>query len=79
MKPQAPEAFAAFIGLDWADVTHDVCRQAAGSARREFLVLEHRPEAIEAWGRTLRTRCNGQPMAVCLELKQGPMVSARRH
>jgi transposase len=78
MKPPAPEAFAAFIGLDWADVKHDVCLQAAGSARREFLVLEHSPEAIDAWVRTLRTRFNGQPIAVCLELNQGPLVSALR-
>src|SRR5712691_11222660 len=78
MKPQAPEAFAAFVGLDWADAKHDVCIQAAGSARREFLVLEHRPEAIEAWVRTLRTRFNGQLVAVCLELNKGPIVSALR-
>ncbi len=78
MKPQAPEAFAAFVGLDWADAKHDVCLQAAGSARREFLVLEHRPEAIEAWVRTLRTRFNGQLVAVCLELNKGPIVSALR-
>src|SRR5262249_14430201 len=49
MKPQALETFAAFVGLDWADAKHDICLQAAGTARREFLVLEHRPEAIEAW------------------------------
>jgi transposase len=78
MKPQAPEAFAAFIGLDWADVKHDVCLQAAGSARREFLVLEHSPEAIDAWVHTLRTRFNGQLIAVCLELNKGPIVSALR-
>src|SRR5712691_2240812 len=76
MQPEAPEAFAAFVGLDWADAKHDVCLQAAGSARREFLVLEHRPEAIEAWVRTLRTRFNGQLVAVCLELNKGPIVSA---
>src|SRR6266849_9056408 len=72
MKPQAPEACAAFIGLDWADAKHDVCLQAAGSERREFLVLEHSPEAIDAWVRTLRTRFHGQPVAVCLELNKGP-------
>jgi transposase len=43
-----------------------------------LLVLEHRPEAIDAWGQTLRTRVNGQPVAVCLELNQGPLVSALR-
>ena len=49
MKRVSTEQFAAFIGLDWADTKHDVCVQAAGSERREFLVLEHSPEAIDAW------------------------------
>jgi transposase len=78
MQPPALEAFAAFVGLDWADAKHDICRQAAGTERREFLVLEHRPEAIDAWVQTLRTRFNGQPVAVCLELHKGPIVSALR-
>ena len=78
MKPQALATFAAFVGLDWADAKHDICLQAAGTERREFLILEHRPEAIDAWGQTLRTRCNGQPVAVCLELNKGPSVSALR-
>ncbi len=76
MKPQAPEAFAAFVGLDWAEAKHDICLQAAGTARREFLCLEHRPEAIDAWVQSLHTRFNGQPVAVCLELNKGPIVSA---
>src|SRR6266851_2523047 len=79
MKPQAPEEFAAFVGLDWADAKHDVCLQAAGTAQREFLCLEHRPEAINAWVQILRTRFNGQPVAVCLELNKGPIVSALRN
>ena len=78
MKSQAPTAFAAFIGLDWADAKHDICLQAAGAERRECLVLEHRPEAIDAWVQTLRTRFHGQPVAVCLELNKGPIVSALR-
>jgi transposase len=78
MKPQAPAAFAACVGLDWADATHDVCLQAAGAAKRELLGLEHRPAAIAAWGRALRTRFNGQPVAVCLELHKGPIVTALR-
>ena len=76
MKPQVPEAFAAFVGLDWADATHDICLQVAGSTRREVLRLAHRPEVIGAWVCTLRTRFNSQPLAVCLELNKGPMVSA---
>src|SRR6266545_3431931 len=57
---------------------HDVCLQAAGSAKRAYCILTHTPEAIDAWVSTLRTRCNGHPIAVCLELNTGPMVSALR-
>src|SRR5712692_1839796 len=78
MKHMSQEEFAAFVGLDWADAKHDVCVQAAGTERREFGILEHSPEAIDGWVQTLRTRFNGQPVAVCLELKKGPMVSALR-
>src|SRR3989449_3786468 len=78
MKQQASEAFAAFVGLDWADAKHDICLQAAGTAQREFLRLEHSPEEINAWVQTLRTRFSGQPVAVCLELTKGPIVSALR-
>ena len=79
MKSHVSEAFAAFIGLDWADAKHEVCLQAAGTAQREFRSLEHSPEEINAWVQTLRTRFNGQPVAVCLELTKGPIVSALRH
>lgn len=79
MKHVSQEACAAFVGLDWADATHDVCVQAAGTERREFGILEHSPEAIDVWVQTLRTRFNGQPVAVCLELKKGPIVSALRN
>ena len=78
MKRESQEDFAAFVGLDWADAKHDICLQATGTERREFLILEHRPEAIDAWVQTLRTRFNGQPVAVCLELNKGPIVSALR-
>jgi transposase len=40
--------------------------------------LEHTPEAIDAWGTTLRTRFHGQPVAVCLARDKGPLVSALR-
>jgi hypothetical protein len=61
MQHHTCEAFAAVVGLDWAEAKHDVCIPAAGTTHREFLGLEHRPEAIEAWGQTLRPRFHGQP------------------
>jgi transposase len=70
--------FAAFVGIDWADATHDGCLQTAGATKCECFQLEHTPEAIDAWVTTLRTRCNGQPVAIGLELTKGPLVSALR-
>src|SRR5262245_35801945 len=78
MTHATPEAFAAFVGIDWADVQHDVCLQTADATKREYFQLEHTPEAIDAWVTTLRTRFNGQPVAICLELNKGPLVSALR-
>ena len=46
------------------------------SDARERSVLEHRPAAIRAWAESLRERFGGAPVAVCLELEQGPIVSA---
>ena len=79
MQQPASEACAAFVGLDWAETTHAVCLQAAGTEQRELLSLAQSPEERNAWLQTLRTRCNGQPVAVCLELQKGPSVSALRH
>src|SRR5882672_10180358 len=78
MQQEAPEECAACIGLDWAESTQDVCLQAAGAATRASCILTHTPEAIDAGVSTLRTRFHGHPMAVCLELNKGPMVSALR-
>jgi transposase len=73
---EEPSEFAAFIGIDWADQKHDVCLSLPGSDAREQSVIEHRPAAIESWARGLRERFNGAPVAVCIELAQGPIVSA---
>lgn len=68
--------FAALIGIDWADRKHDICLQAADSDTPESTVIVHSPEAIEDWALGLRRRFNGRPIAVCLELNKGPLVSA---
>ncbi len=78
MTQTSHNTFAAFVGIDWADAKHDGCLQAAGSAKRECFQLEHTPEAIDAWVATLRTRFDGQPVAICLELNKGPLVFALR-
>ena len=78
MQHEAPEAFAAFVGLDWADAKHDICLQAAGSEQREHSSLAHTPEAIDVWVCSLQKRFAGKPLAICLELNKGPIVFALR-
>jgi transposase len=73
---QKPVPFAALVGIDWADRKHDVCLCAAGSTKRERSVIPHTPAAIRDWADKLRTRFGGAPIAVCIELTQGPIVSA---
>lgn len=68
--------FAAFVGIDWADRKHDICLCVPGDERRERSVIEHRPAAIQAWASKLRERFGGAPLAVCVELCRGPLVSA---
>lgn len=76
MNSTRPLEFAAFIGIDWADKKHDVCLQSAGTDKIEHQILKHTPEAIDEWARSLLSRFGGRPVAVCLELARGPIVSA---
>ncbi len=76
MNSQSIPSFTAFVGLDWADRKHDFCLQAAGSDQREFGTMDHTPEVIAKWAYSLRDRFGGGPIAVCLELAKGPIVSA---
>src|SRR5438034_4263978 len=76
MKLQSDAEFAALVGIDWADTKHDICLQVATSEEREFAVVPHRADAIEAWVGSLRHRFEGQPVSVGLELAKGPLVYA---
>ena len=76
MKPYFFNDFAAFVGIDWADKKHDVCLQEAGTTKCVHTVLPHRPEAIEHWALSLLKQFKGAPIAVCCELRKGPLVYA---
>ncbi len=67
--------FAAHIGLDWADEKHDYCLRVASSQTLEYGIFEHTPALIEQWALALKDRFKDRPIAVCLELKSGPIVS----
>jgi hypothetical protein len=78
MTPVAHEAFAAFVGIDWAAATHDVCLQTAAATTQAYCQRAHPPAAMDAGGTTLRTRCHGPPVAIGLDRTTGPLVSAWR-
>jgi hypothetical protein len=71
MTQSAPDTFAAFVGIDWADAKHDVCLQAAGSTKRECFQLEHTPEAIDAWVTTLGYPFNAGHSATSITYRDG--------
>ncbi len=75
MNEQESVVYSAFVGIDWADKKHDVCICPRDSDTREFDVIHHRVEAIDAWVKGLHQRF-GDRIAIAIELSKGPIVSA---
>jgi transposase len=73
MPSAAP--FTAYVGIDWADRKHDFCLQTTGATTFEAGTFAHTPEAIAQWAGSLYERFGG-PVAICLEMAKGPLVSA---
>lgn len=70
------EAFAAFIGIDWADEKHDVHLYDVASGASEASVLRHTPENLAEWATQLGHRYAGRRVAICLEQTRGALVYA---
>ena len=74
-NPSAP-AFAAFVGIDWADQQHAVCLSPADTLAPESFTIQHTPAAIGEFVATLRTRFGGRPVALALEQARGALLYA---
>ena len=70
-----PGEFAAYLGIDWGDQEHSVCLAAVGSKKFETWTVKHTPEELDTWLSRLQERFEGKPVAVCLEISRGPLVS----
>ncbi|MCA1617155.1 MAG: IS110 family transposase [Acidobacteria bacterium] len=70
------EHFAAFVGIDWSDQKHDVCLVDVVAGKRQKLIINHTPQALDEWATQLRTRFAGGKIAVCLEQSRGPLIFA---
>jgi transposase len=66
--------YAAFIGMDWADAEHAVCRLTDDAVVRETVAQD--AAAIDEWVAGLRQRFGGRPVAVCLEQSRGALIYA---
>ena len=73
---QPPPAFAATIGLDWADKKHDLWIQAAAGGPPEHRVIDQTPEALHEWVAQMRARFGNQRIALALETSRGAVISA---
>src|ERR1043166_2553373 len=76
MNIPTPTAFAATVGIDWADQAHAVCLRDAATDQIEHTTLAHRAEAIAQWTAALRKRFGGRPIAVALEQTRGGLIHA---
>ena len=68
-----PLAFAAHIGLDWADQKHFWTMLVDGKKTRGQ--LDNTPEAIEVWAAELAQRFGGRPVALALEQSRGAVIA----
>jgi transposase len=68
-----PPAFAAHIGLDWADQKHFWTMLVDGHKTRGQ--LDNTPEAIEVWAAELAQRFGGRPVALALEQSRGAVIA----
>jgi transposase len=68
--------FAALVGLDWGDTSHEVAvwdeqRKACTSER-----IEHTPGAVRAWVERLHARFGGAQVTVAIEQSRGAVFDA---
>lgn len=76
MKEKNFTQYAVLIGLDWADKKHDVCLLPSDTGQFEYDQFDHKPQAIDKWVLSLHERFPKRRIAICLELKNGPIVYA---
>jgi transposase len=76
MKDPKVSDFSLLVGIDWADQKHDICERSPEDGKLKLSVISSKPEAIDDWAISLKKRFPDKPVAVCCELKKGPLVYA---
>ena len=66
----------AWIGVDWADESHQVSAYEVETGNRESYAIPHRTEKLQEWVNQLRNRYSGKRIAVVLEQARGGLIYA---
>ena len=74
--PASNLEIVAWVGLDWADQSHEIRLQAVGSEVAESFTVEQKPEVLHAWIAGLRARFPQGRIALALEQSRGAVIYA---
>jgi transposase len=74
--PVPPAPIVCWVGLDWADKKHCLVVRATVGAKPEQHLVEHKPEALDAWFLQLRQQHSTGRIAVAIEQSRGPVLYA---
>src|SRR5947208_14577118 len=69
----------AYVGVDWAEQQHVICRHADGAAPVQTAVVQQRREELQAWVAELRQRFPQGLVAIALEQSRGAVIAALMH
>jgi transposase len=68
--------FAALVGLDWGDTSHEVALWDEQRQTRTSERVEHTPAALRAWIEALHARFGSKRIAVAIEQSRGAVFDA---
>lgn len=76
MNNQEQEEVVAWIGIDWADESHQVCEYHSETGKKKQYAIVHGADALQDWINQLRERYQGKRVAVVLEQARGGLIYA---
>ncbi|MBB5350663.1 transposase [Haloferula luteola] len=69
------EAYAAIVGIDWADEVHAVCLWDATTESITHSDLSSKPEAVDAWLDELAKKYPLKSVAIAMEQSKGALIN----
>jgi len=68
------EKIVAWVGIDWADESHQVCEYEVENSTKQNYAIQHSAESVQEWVNQLRIRYQGNRVAVVLEQARGGLI-----